>query len=1062
MLNSVEKIQAKQEQLDHQDILRNFDALSRGEILDNGLEKLAKSSEMIKNVAKKAVDFVKENQETLTKGALTMLTLYGVRKLIDKFSGSEKPQNSKEGFWGFLKNFLGIGTLGAGLGMSTVMIEKMLHGDFSKGTDWFKEKVAKHGRENVEKWLKSTLGEEKAANFLSFMEESKEFAEESKEKLQEGIYFCKDKLQKAREFCISNGLPLDLIPNFKEVQEAYLKNKNTLEKAGIISASAILTWYFTKKLKKNVFKLALRHKAMSLVALSGLSYVLFSDTEFFKNQLKKIGIEDKDQDGQIELKEVMQKGAEGIKYLNNKLNEMMEIFGFTERGANIVKLFTGYLMLKFGKSSIIKGTIKLSGFVAVVSAIQYIIEENLLNEDQDLSGEDLLKMAISKAAEVSPDITESKDEMLDFFRDPQAHKDQIELSIGSNWAINIMRGGANFLGDFFAELGEEGIEFLDTISNNPDCTVNIKAYIEQVANGEEQFDLLKMAEALKADGGAIFFTDGVVGFAFKGVKGYVYILSQSLEAIGKTIAELTSDPSWGGVVSAARTYLIASSPFIIYGATKGLIKGKLSPISAAQGAAKGVLAPINVIKGAFDVGVKSARFTKNINEWVDIKASNLSTISKSAYSKLPIINDETSRAEALSARYRAVYRNERFWNEDLNKAQKNAHKKTLEKIDDKLENLELKAKKGVVDRELNTAWIISNKEIVKAEENIHNAQKEIKKLKSSLNNAPKSDISTIKTKIQEQIDIINQEKLRKIENQEALLKTYKDADTEKLRDQYSQEKANLQAELTSPKKVELDSVSYELQKDGKYKCTSKEGKVTYIHIDDLPEKTAIHLEKEQVKMMGRNLEQKTNKLKEAVASGSKKAIELAQKAYEDSRLSLTELVKKIPKEHLPNLNLGKMAGISMKTTGVVLLTIEAGRIVRMLLEGDNDSALRTTAQVTAEIAPLTGTYLDGRRAIDAFMNGEIKEGLVDSAWFTLGALSDVALVSGLFTWAGMGARGAISSAKAARVASKVSKIKKIAASPKFAKLKTAGTLAMTASGFCAMAYLNCEKTETKI
>ncbi len=177
-------------------------------------------------------------------------------------------------------------------------------------------------------------------------------------------------------------------------------------------------------------------------------------------------------------------------------------------------------------------------------------------------------------------------------------------------------------------------------------------------------------------------------------------------------------------------------------------------------------------------------------------------------------------------------------------------------------------------------------------------------------------------------------------------------------------------------------------------------------------------------------------LVDAVASGNQTKIKAAEAAVEANKSKIKEAVKKYKGEHIDAFKtrpIGHFTRITLKGATTLFVGMETARIIELLRNGEKRSAIESGLDLTARLAPVTGTFLDGKDAIKHFKNWKIWEGFVSTGFAVLGGITDVLMFTGIGTAIGAWGRAGIVSLKAGRLAAKGTKAAKVAGRSKRAK-----------------------------
>lgn len=631
----------------HEAILRNFDTRARAEaqkkpegFAENAREIISGIGETTKAVAQEAVRFVKENKGVIITGAAIALAAYGLKKLFFDGEKSEAAE-TREGFWGWIKKFLGIGAMGAGIGLSANLVGKLLGGDLNAGISWAAGKIKKFGANKVRDALELTgLSKENIDKIMAG-------TEKASEALAHPLETLKEQAEKLRNTLAEHGISTDWLPSAEKIWDSVKDNKELIAKG----ATAILGFFVLNKISGGSLIHLLSAKR---VALAGALAVFFgSDSEIMQDLYKKMGFDDRDGDGQINRTEIAwqsaEKAGEGAKWLKEKMDNVLLAFGFSERGANVIFYATGYLTIKYGRT-LLNNAIPMTAMIALITSVAWVLETE---GAEAADGETMLNRALDKAQEIAPEVQEHRKNLVAVFKNPVAAGAEFREKHKGDWVLNII-GSVNFIGDFAAEFGETTVDLLNAISENDTVNQNTKAYIEKVSEGQERFSLVAFFAALGRDGsGAVWAEDGL-HFILKGARGYKELLCASVKPFGMAGKALVANPSWEGVAEGAKAYFAGASFFIVMGGIHGLFTG--GKWGAVKGGLKGSVAPFYIVKNTIKAPFVAARVLGDLPEWIRLKAENLKIAITPAITK-------RQKIEKLGMQYEAAYRNKLYWEE---------------------------------------------------------------------------------------------------------------------------------------------------------------------------------------------------------------------------------------------------------------------------------------------------------------------------------------------------------------------------------------------------------------
>lgn len=108
-----------------------------------------------------------------------------------------------------------------------------------------------------------------------------------------------------------------------------------------------------------------------------------------------------------------------------------------------------------------------------------------------------------------------------------------------------------------------------------------------------------------------------------------------------------------------------------------------------------------------------------------------------------------------------------------------------------------------------------------------------------------------------------------------------------------------------------------------------------------------------------------------MASGNQTKIKAAEAAVEANKSKIKEAVKKYKGEHIDAFKtrpIGHFTRITLKGATTLFVGMETARIIELLRNGEKRSAIESGLDLTARLAPVTGTFLDGKDAIKHFKN----------------------------------------------------------------------------------------------
>lgn len=162
-------------------------------------------------------------------------------------------------------------------------------------------------------------------------------------------------------------------------------------------------------------------------------------------------------------------------------------------------------------------------------------------------------------------------------------------------------------------------------------------------------------------------------------------------------------------------------------------------------------------------------------------------------------------------------------------------------------------------------------------------------------------------------------------------------------------------------------------------------------------------------------------LVEDTANGDQTKIESAKQAVDNVQNKIKTNIKSYKDSHLEAFKtrpIGSFTKVTMKGATTLFVWLEAARIVELFRSGEKQSAVKDWLDLTARLAPITGTYLDGKDTVNYIKQWEIKEALISGAFTVVGGISDVLLFTGIGTAFGAGGRAGLVSLKAGKMAIK--------------------------------------------